>query len=72
MQTHEFRRLLGLIETLSAEQRAQVQLHLEAADEARAVAGIVEGRWGAQPICPHCGGEHVVRNGHADGLQRYK
>ena len=33
---------------------------------------IVEGRLGAQPNCPRCGGDHVVRNGHADGLQRYK
>jgi len=72
MQTHEFRRLLGLIKTLSAEQREQVQLQLAAGDEARAVAVIVEGRLGAQPSCPRCGGAHVVRNGHADGLQRYK
>ena len=67
MQAHEVRRLLGLIETLTAEQRAQVQLQLSGGDEAHAVAVIVEGRLGAQPSCPRCGGGHVVRNGHAHG-----
>jgi len=72
MQTHEFRRLLGLLETLTGEQRAQLQLQLAGGDEAHAVAMIVEGRLGAQPSCPRCGSKHVVRNGHADGLQRHK
>ncbi len=23
------------------------------------------------PLCPHCGGRHVIRNGHKDGRQRW-
>lgn len=26
----------------------------------------------SKDLCPHCGSEHVVRNGSASGLQRYK
>lgn len=72
MQAHEFRRLLGLVDTLGAEQRAQLTLHLTAGDGARAVSAIIEGRLEQQPNCPRCGASHVVRHGHADGLQRYK
>lgn len=72
MQTYEFRRLLGLVETLSGERRAHLQLKLAGGDEAHADTVIVGGRMGAQPSCSRCGGDHVVRNGHADGLQRYK
>ena len=68
MQTHEFRRLMGLLETLSAEQRAQLQLQLTAGGGARAVATIIEGRMARRPCCPGCGARQVVRNGHADGL----
>jgi hypothetical protein len=59
MHAHDFRRLLGLLDRLDLEQRAQLKLHVLAGDATRAVHGIVEGR-------------HVVRNGRADGLQRYR
>ena len=72
MHAHEFRQLLGVIDTLGAEQRAQLTLHLAAGDGARAVSAIVEGRLEAHPSCPRCAGCHVIRHGHADGLQRYK
>jgi len=72
MDAHEFRRLLGLIDTLDVEQRAELKLQLAARDDARLVSTILEGRVEPQPRCPRCDGRHVVRNGHADGLQRYK
>jgi transposase-like protein len=72
MHAHEFRQLLGVIDTLGAEQRAQLTLHLAAGDGARAVSAIVEGRLETHPSCPRCAGRHVIRHGHADGLQRYK
>ena len=72
MQTHEFRRLMGLLDTLSADQRAQLQLQLTAGGGARSVSAIIEARAASGLCCPRCGAAHVVRNGHADGLQRYK
>ncbi len=72
MQTDEFRRLLGLLHTLGAKQRAQLQLQLIAGGGGRSVTAIIEGRVARRPCCPRCGASHVVRNGHADGLQRYK
>ena len=24
------------------------------------------------PFCPHCGGRHVIKNGHKDGKQRFR
>ncbi len=73
MKAHEFRRLLGVITTLSVEQLAQLKWQLAAGDEAQAVLAIIEGRVPAQPRCPRCDdGGPVVRHGHANGLQRYK
>lgn len=40
-------------------------------DKTESVA-LVEGSLGTHPNCPHCGLEHVVRNGTGHGLQRYK
>ena len=54
MHAHEFRQLLGVIDTLGAEQRAQLTLHLAAGDGARAVFAIVEGRLETHPSCPRC------------------
>ena len=25
----------------------------------------------SKPACPHCGGKHIVKNGHDHGVQRY-
>ena len=72
MQTHEFRRLMGLLDTLSTEQRAQLQLQLTAGGGARSVLAIIEARAASGLCCRQCGASHVVRNGHADGLQRDK
>lgn len=72
MHAHEFKQLLGVIDTLGAEQRAQLTLHLAAGEGARAVFAIVEGRLETHPSCPRCADRQVIRHGHADGLQRYK
>lgn len=71
MQTYDFRRLLGLVDTLDLRQREQLKLHLVAGDGARAVSAIVESRI-AEMSCPRCDSHDVVRHGHANGLQRYR
>ena len=42
-----------------------------AEDAAAASVEVIESQ-GKLPCCPHCGSSGVVRNGSADGLQRYK
>ncbi len=72
MQTHEFKRLIGLLDTLTSNQLAQLGWRLRCGGGSRAVTEMIEGRIERRPHCPKCTSEHVVRNGHADGLQRYK
>jgi transposase-like protein len=57
---------------LTLAQRQKVMAELGTGESQSASVGIVEGRVGVKPSCPHCGGEHVVRNGAANDLQRYK
>lgn len=72
MGRHELNRMYRAILALSWAQRRELMDRLasvQAGDEARAV---VEDRLQALRMCPHCQGLHVVRNGMARGLQRYK
>ena len=72
MRARELKQLLSLTAKLTPGQREQVIAHLStglALDEATA---IVQGRIAQQPCCPKCQAQHVVRNGQAGGLQRYK
>ena len=72
MRQREWARLIRSLGQLTHRQRQQVMAEL-AADEGRVKAlSIVEESAGIEVSCPHCQGKHVVRNGTADGLQRYK
>jgi len=72
MHVHEFRRLLALVATLTREQCARLRECLDGASAADAVGAVIEGRLLARPCCPKCQSPRVVRNGHANGLQRYQ
>ena len=72
MNTHEFKRLMGLLDTLSIDQRSQLALRLQSGGGERVVTQMIESRLAAHPCCLNCTSTQVVRNGHADGLQRYK
>ena len=72
MRQREWARLIRSLGQLTHRQRQQVMAEL-VADEGRVKAlSIVEESAGIEVSCPHCQGKHVVRNGTADGLQRYK
>jgi transposase-like protein len=62
---------MAMVAKLSANQRRVLKDELAAGDGISAVADIIESQAG-KPSCPHCTDEHVVRNGTASGLQRYK
>ena len=72
MRDRDMKRLLAQLDKLTPLQRAKVQTALEHPAALSEVLGLIDGQPGAMPACPHCQASRVVRNGQADGLQRYK
>ena len=72
MRARELKQLLTQAAKLTSAQRSQVLAHLGAGVALDRATAIVEGRLAQHPGCPKCQAQHVVRNGQADGLQRYK
>ena len=72
MRQRELVRLLKSLGQLTHAQRQKVMAELGTSERQAASVAIVEGSVSVKPNCPHCGGEHVVRNGVAHDLQRYK
>jgi transposase-like protein len=56
---------------LTRTQRQQLVTELTAEERQFASVAVIESAR-AQPKCPHCGAERIVKNGTADGLQRFK
>jgi transposase-like protein len=72
MTKGELKRLRELLSRLTAAQRLDVLQELAGAKSLDEATVLVERRCHLRPACAKCGGERAVRNGHADGLQRYK
>lgn len=72
MRRPELNQVFRAIQEMSWSQRRELIERLQAAQAWEQVRCIVEDRVQALRICPHCHGHHVVRNGLAQGLQRYK
>lgn len=72
MRAPEMQQLLTLIERLTITQRQELRQALDAQPARAKVEEMVQSRLDAKPVCPHCSSSTVVRNGRADGLQRYK
>ena len=72
MRQRELARLITSLGHLTHGQRQKVVAELAASEQRAGSVAIIEGSTGVKPNCPHCGGEQVVRNGTANGLQRYK
>ena len=71
MRQRDLKRLKTMLVVLTLSQRRDLISDLQAPEGRAASVGIIEDR-GRQGDCPHCGHLKVVRNGNADGLQRYK
>jgi transposase-like protein len=71
MRQRDLKRLKMMLVALTLSQRRELMSELQATEGRAASVGIIEDR-GRQGGCPHCGNQKVVRNGNADGLQRYK
>ena len=72
MRTREMDRLLAAAARLTPLQRRELLQVLQAQPAAAQVLATVESRLNGACACPRCQGQRAVRNGHADGLQRYK
>lgn len=72
MGRHEFNVVFRAIEEMNWTQRRQLIARLESVQAAEEAHRIVEERLQWLTTCPHGCGCHVVRNGVARGLQRYK
>lgn len=72
MRQRELNRIVKAVEQLSCIQRKQLIDHLKAHEASHEVGELVERRLQGLRMCAHCRSWHVVRNGQARGLQRYK
>lgn len=70
MRARELRKWVRLVSRLSREERAALKAEMAALDSIDAGLQMVEAR--APERCPHCAATRLVRNGHANGLQRYR
>jgi transposase-like protein len=64
--------LMAMIERLTPAQREALVTSLGSRFANSEALDLVQGRVGRTPTCPKCRADKVVRNGQADGLQRYK
>ncbi len=72
MQEKDWKRWLERLDELSPRQRHALLAQLHTPDERELVLAQIDQPGASKPGCPHCAAERVVRNGQADGLQRYK
>jgi transposase-like protein len=71
MRQREWMKLREMVAKLTFAQRQSLKDELVAEDAVVLSAEVIEVH--AKPVCcPHCGDREMVRNGSADGLQRYK
>lgn len=71
MRERELTGLMRQLGKLTRRQRKVLAAELAALESHMASTEIVEGQM-AHPNCPHCASRQVVKNGSADGLQRFK
>lgn len=72
MRNRELVKLKGMLGKLTRSQRKTLATELAGLESRTASIEIVERQAPARPLCPHCASRQVVKNGSADGLQRFK
>lgn len=72
MRQGELVALMKGLGKLTRTQRQMVVAELTAGERKAASVEVIEGCVADTPVCPHCSAERIVKNGSADGLQRYK
>jgi transposase-like protein len=72
MRTRELMALKKALHTLTPTQLKSVRSEIDQLAGRVHAIEIIEARMDQSAGCPHCGGAHRVRNGSANGLQRYR
>ena len=72
MRQRDMTRLMGMLNGLTRGQRKLLAAELSEREATCSSIDLVEKDAPAQSKCPHCASRQVVKNGSADGLQRYK
>ncbi len=72
MRQRDMTRLMGMLNGLTRGQRKMLAAELSEREATCSSIELVEKDAPAQSKCPHCASRQVVKNGSADGLQRYK
>ncbi len=70
MRTRELQKWIRLVGSLSRKERAALRAEIAALDSIDTGVQAIEAK--APQCCPYCAAAHLVRNGHANGLQRYR
>ncbi len=72
MRARELKQLIALTAKLTAGQRDQLMARLGSGAALDQTTSVVQAHLSQHLGCPRCQAERVVRNGQANGLQRYK
>ena len=72
MRNRALQRLLAQVDRLSRAQRRELLGRLKAQTAQAESIELLESAAPQPRTCPHCAGSRIVRNGLADGVQRYK
>lgn len=72
MRARELKQLMALTAKLTARQREQLLARLGSGMALDQTTALIQAHLSQHLGCPRCQGERVVRNGQANGLQRYK
>jgi transposase-like protein len=72
MRKRELARMIEALGKLSRAERQMVVAEIAAADGQASSVAVIDDRVPERRDCPHCASRQVVKNGHADGLQRFK
>ena len=72
MRRFKLNAVFRAVQALTWSERSELLQHLKTMQAAQESTAVIEQRMEALRVCPHCQSMHVVRNGTARGLQRYK
>lgn len=71
MRKPKLKQITAALRQLTPVERKAVVAELAALDAGTAAVTVIEGRFAAGTVCPHCKAEHARRHGLLRGLQRY-
>jgi len=72
MRKTEWTKLTAMLGRLTEGERRKLGAELAALDTRASSIRVIEDQAPTRPDCPRCASRQVIKNGHADGLQRFK